>query len=183
MKTIHLALYSFSELSANAKDEALNEHRFINVEYNWWDSIYEDAERSGLKITGFEFESSWYCNAHFIHDAIHCAGEIMDHHGDTTPTYQIALSFWAKRSQIVRTWPKDENWEFKHQGDLDEGLDRVEANFLIHLQWAYHSLLIEEYNFQTSDEAITATFEAQEFYFTADGKLATRLEKLIETQI
>ena len=183
MKSIHLNLYRFGELSAFAKDEALNKYRFINVEDTWWDSIYEDAERSGLKITGFEFESGYYCNARFVHDAIHCAGEIMDNHGDATPTYAIALSFWAKRNQLVRNWPKDENGEFMQQDDLDNELDRIEDAFLTHLQWAYHSLLIEEYNYQTADEAVTATFEAQDFHFTADGKMANRLEKLIKTQI
>lgn len=181
MKTIQINLYPFAELSEEAKEKALDEHRFINVDNDWWDSVYEDAKQAGLKITGFKLENGYYCNAEFIADAVHCAGKILDNHGKSTDTHKTALSFWTERDKIIDRWPRDENGEFIHVGDLDAELDRVEDDFLTVIRWAYHSLLIKEYNFQTGDQAVTETFEANDFHFTADGILATRLEKLTPT--
>jgi hypothetical protein len=178
MKTIQLNLYPFAELSEEAKEKALADHRFINVDYRWWESVYEDALQIGLKITGFDFETGYYCNAEFLDDAISCAGKILDNHGEPTPTYQTTLSFWTKRDETVAGWPKDANNEFENAWDLDAELDKAEEDFLTTIRWEYHSLLIQEYNYQTADKAIIATFEAQDYHFTADGRLATRLEKL-----
>ncbi|MBT2560171.1 hypothetical protein J7E50_02910 [Pedobacter sp. ISL-68] len=178
MKTVHLNLYPFAELSEDAREKALNDHRFINVDDAWWDSIYEDANQSGLKINGFEFDTGYYCNAEFTEDAIFCAGKILDAHGENTPTYQTALSFWTRRNGIVAGSPKDQNAEFENVEELDDLLDKAEDDFLTAIRWEYHSLLIREYNCQTSDTAITETLEANDYHFTADGKLATRIEKL-----
>lgn len=42
MKIINLKLYSFHELNREAKQNALNTYRGINVDFNWWDCVYED---------------------------------------------------------------------------------------------------------------------------------------------
>jgi hypothetical protein len=178
MKTIQLNIYSFAELSEEARGKALDNHRFIHVDGTWWDSVYEDAQQSGLKITGFELENGYYCNAEFTDDACFCAGEILDNHGESTETYQTALSFWTERNRMVADWPKDKNGELEFSGDWDTEMDRVEDDFLTVTRWTYHSLLIQEYNALTGDTDITETLEVQGYHFTADGRLATRLEKL-----
>ncbi|GAA3989818.1 hypothetical protein [Mucilaginibacter dorajii] len=178
MKTIELHIYLFPELSEEAQERALDDQRFTNVDSFWWDNIYEDARQIGLKIKGFELENGYYCNGEFTENACFCAGKILDSHGESTETYQIALSFRTERDRIIADWPKDEHGELASTGDLDSELDRVEDDFLTAIRWAYHSLLIQEYNFLTGDKAITETFEAQDCHFTADGRIATRLEKL-----
>jgi hypothetical protein len=42
MKTIHVNLYEFAELEALAKEKAIETDRYINVNYPWWDFIYDD---------------------------------------------------------------------------------------------------------------------------------------------
>jgi hypothetical protein len=42
MKTIALDLYSFSELNEKAREKALAEYADINVDYGWWDFVYDD---------------------------------------------------------------------------------------------------------------------------------------------
>src|SRR6187402_1337977 len=42
MKVINLKLYQFKELDRKAKENALNLYRDINVNFNWWESVYED---------------------------------------------------------------------------------------------------------------------------------------------
>ena len=43
MRTIETALYTFDELSDSAKDQAREWYRNGNLDYEWWDCIYEDA--------------------------------------------------------------------------------------------------------------------------------------------
>jgi len=55
MKTItrDYQVYSFAELSEEAKEKACKNHRYCNVEvYDWWDFVYEDfIER--MKLLGY----------------------------------------------------------------------------------------------------------------------------------
>jgi len=42
MKIIQLNLYEFAELEETAKEKAIEADRYINVDYHWWDVIYDD---------------------------------------------------------------------------------------------------------------------------------------------
>jgi hypothetical protein len=42
MQQVTLSLYSITELNGKAKEAAIEEYRYINVEHNWWDYIYDD---------------------------------------------------------------------------------------------------------------------------------------------
>ena len=44
MRTITFEIYKFDELSPEAQAKAILNNCNINIEdYNWWESIYEDA--------------------------------------------------------------------------------------------------------------------------------------------
>lgn len=66
MKTKTINLYEFDELSEDAKEKALQNLWDINVDHEWWDYIYEDAERIGLKITGFDIDRGNYCEGDIL---------------------------------------------------------------------------------------------------------------------
>lgn len=42
MKTITLQLYRFDELDKGAKEKALTVYRYLNVDFDWWDFLYDD---------------------------------------------------------------------------------------------------------------------------------------------
>lgn len=119
MKTIQLNIYLFAELKGNARENAIKEHRFINVETKCWQFLYEDAEMAGLKIKGFDLDRAFYCNADSIEDAIKTAGLILENHDEPTNPYQLALTFTKGRDELVQTWPKKANGEFTDMDDLD----------------------------------------------------------------
>ncbi|WDF55796.1 hypothetical protein [Mucilaginibacter sp. KACC 22063] len=181
MKTIQLNLYHFSELSEEAQKKALADHQDFNVSHNWWDNVYEDAKTVGLKITGFDLDRAWYCNAEYIHDALYTARQISLNHGGKTGTFLTTAEFQLRRDQIVNTWPKDENGEFEQTDGLDNSLDEVENQYLKALCRQYLHILDLEYDYLTSDEAIADVLTANDYWFTADGKIATHLEKLALT--
>lgn len=181
MRTIELKLYQFAELSEQAKQKAITDNADFNVNYNWWDMVYEDAKNAGLKITGFDLDRAHYCNAEFIHDAIFTARQVRIDHGEQTDTYAEAEEFQDRRDFIVNTWPKDENGEFEQLDELDVALDECEDNFLKGMSKRYLRLLDNEYDHLTSDEAIANALIANDYWFTADGKMATHLVKLAQT--
>ena len=54
MKQILVNLYKFSELSETAQKKAIEKQYDISIDYEWWDFIYDDARRIGLKINAFD---------------------------------------------------------------------------------------------------------------------------------
>jgi len=46
MKTIEINLYQFNELSESAKQTAIEWYRSVNLDYDWWEFIYDDAKES-----------------------------------------------------------------------------------------------------------------------------------------
>lgn len=55
MKQHTITTYSFNELSQEAQETAKFENlRNLNVDYEWYGFIYDDAEQIGLRITAFD---------------------------------------------------------------------------------------------------------------------------------
>ena len=66
MREITVKVYSFAELSDDAKKRALNAFRDINVEYDWWtygayDTICTAGKLLGLEIGDIHFDTDSYC--------------------------------------------------------------------------------------------------------------------------
>ena len=49
MKTINVNLYTFEELSPEAQKKAIEKYHDINVDYNWWEFIYENFTEKNNK--------------------------------------------------------------------------------------------------------------------------------------
>ena len=83
MKTVTINLYQFSELSDEAKENAIKELYDINVDSDWWNSTYEDAAQINLKIKGFDIDRGSYVNAELIESANNTAELIIMNHGES----------------------------------------------------------------------------------------------------
>lgn len=63
MKTIELKLFNFEELSDKAQKKALEDHRYIETDYDWWEFTYEDfkqfCEEIGVKVEKINFQLSY----------------------------------------------------------------------------------------------------------------------------
>jgi len=171
-ETITRTLYSFDELSEDAKEAAINNCRDYNANYDWWEFTFEDAANAGLKITSFDLDRSRHAEGEWITSARECAQSILDEHGETCETYKTSEAFLAERDGLVDAWPKDEDGEFENEGDLDDELDDIESEFLKSIVEDYSIMLQKEYEYLYSDEAIQETIEANEYEFTEDGEQA-----------
>ena len=172
MRTQTIKLYQFSELSDDAKEKAIDNYCGINVDYQWWEFMYDDAKTAGIEITSFDLDRNRHCMGQFVDSASSCAEAIIKNHGDTCSTYQEAKNFEKARNEIVDSAPKDEDGEWEDEYKLDNDLDEIESEFLRTMLEEYAVMLQKEYEHLVSAESIQETIEANEFEFTEDGQRA-----------
>lgn len=174
MQTVSINTYKFAELSAEAKQTAIENLCDINVDHNWWEFVYEDAKTIGLQITGFDLDRNKHCTGLLIDGMAECCRLIMSNHGEKTDTHLLAFNYLEDYDKLVEKYSdginkdivaEDNTWEF------DQEADELEADFLNALLEEYASILQNDYEYLTSDEAIIQTIEDNDYDFTEDGKL------------
>lgn len=163
MRTIRTKVYKFSELSESAQQKAIEKFYDINVDYEWWEFIYEDAANIGLKITGFDIDRASYCEGDFTLSAHEVAANIIRDHGEQCETYKTAQSFLDTVNEIQGKYEELEGYDYE-----DEMME-AEDEFLKSLLEDYRIMLSNEYDYKTSKEAIIETIEANEYEFKKDG--------------
>lgn len=170
MRTIRIKAYKFDELSAKAKEKAIEWAYYLNVDYDWWTFTYEDADRIGLKINEFDIDRQNYCKAEFISGPEECAYLIEKEHGENCGTYNAAKDYLAARDVVIDGAARDENGDFEDEYEVNENLDKLDREFLKILQAEYLSSLRSEYEYLTSEESIIEIIRSNEYEFTAEGK-------------
>ena len=155
MKTIQINLYKFDEVPEEAQRAAHDKYADINVDYNWLDSTYEDAERIGLQITEFDLDRSRYAGGEFIEPAAEVAQNILKEHGEACRTRKTALCFLEQQAAWIQ----------------DDKFGSHEENFRMDLLDDYSRTLQAESEYLQSDEAVKETLIANEYDFTIDGKI------------
>lgn len=145
--------YEFDELSSKAKEKARDWFREGALDYDWWDATYDDAKRSGLKISGFDLDNNYpSIDAKLVTNAHVSAKAIIADHGKETATYKIAKRF-------LETASNDPGEE-----------DREDQEYLSELKDAYLKILTDEAEYLTSDESVDESIRANEYEFYKDGE-------------
>lgn len=171
-ETTTRTLYKLNELSQDAQDKAIESLWDINVDYEWWEWAFDDAERIDLRISEFDLDRSSYVKADFLESAEQTAHKIIDKHGNTFDTYRTAETYLSDRDELIATAPRDADGEFENEFKLDSDLDSLDEDFLHSLCEDYRIVLTREYEYLTSREAIVETIDANEYEFTATGELS-----------
>ena len=166
MRIKETKVYKFDELSDNAKEKALNELYDINVDYDWWDSIYEDAENIGLKLKTFDLDRNRHATGEFILSATEVAANVIRDHGDQCETYKTAQEFLDEQNKYPM--PDDDSDEFSVWEDK---MLELEDEFLKSLLEDYSIILQKEYEYLTSEEAIIESIKANDYVFDENGNL------------
>ena len=171
VETVKRNLYSFGELSEEAKEKAIERLYDLNVDHDWWDSVYEDAERVGLKITSFDLDRGSYVKGKFTQSAEAVANAILQEHGPNADTVETAQQYIFELEHLRDPY-SDENRGNDDFDPDDIDTEEIDKEFLRMLCEDYRIMLQEEYDYLTSEEAIIETIQANEYEFTEDGKLA-----------
>ena len=167
-RVTRITVYTFDELSDDAKQNAVENLYDLNIDYDWWESTYEDAKQIGCKIEGFDTGRGSNCDL-VCKDACRTARLILENHGNECDTFKLAEEYAKDHEKIIYDADKDEDGEILYDADALTDLD---AEFERALGEEYLSILRQEYDYQTSEEAIIETIKANEYEFTEEGKLA-----------
>ena len=149
MQTHIVTTYSFTELDERAKERARDWYRIGALEYDWWEYVYEDAERIGLKITGFDLGRAQSITGELQKGVHEVVQSIIAEHGSSCGTYKFAQAYYSRKHS---GWPMDEE-EFTQQ-----------------LLEEYRVILDHEYEYLLSDECIDESLEANDYQFTEQGE-------------
>jgi hypothetical protein len=171
MKTKTITLYTFDELSDKAKERAIEKLYDINVGYGWWDITYEDAKNIGCEIAAFDTGRGDYCTLK-CSDAHDTAEMILRDHGETCDTYKLAEEYMKDHDAIIERMEYDDDGECVNEYETDEKLDALAKEFTRALGEGYLSMLRKEYEYLTSEEAISETIRANGYDFDENGNLA-----------
>jgi len=181
-ETVTINIYQFAELSVEGQEKAINNLFDINVDHDWWDFTYEDAERIGLKITSFDLDRYRHCKGEFIESAVDVAKAILAEHGEHCDTYRTAQDYLIEyKRSVIRQCQDDadmfcvpgsssgysEYCDYCNEIDTED----IDLEFLKSLLEDYSMMLQRECDYLTSEKAIIETIEANEYEFTANGKL------------
>lgn len=170
--TVEHTVYTWDELTDKAKKHALEELWDINVDCEWWDWTYEDAENIGLNITEFDLDHGTI-DGNLTDSALSTANKIMAEHGKDCKTYVTAMGYLHDYAILIEQERLE--WDAEKEGyefDTDEAdTDDIDREFLRSLLEDYRILLQREYGYQTSEEAIIETILANEYEFDANGNL------------
>ena len=175
MREETINVYRYDELSEEVKERVLERMSDVNVDYKWWEFVFEDAETIGLKLEAFDLGSTYrgaYCDGTWIDDAEEAAEKILQEHGEECETYKDALDFQAELKQAMLIYERHEDYdpesmEFEDSAEYEDMCEE----FLRTLLEDYRIILEKEYEYLTSEEAIVDTIEANEYEFTKDGEI------------
>lgn len=174
MRTETREIFTFQELSENAKQKAIEKLSNINLDYDWWEFEYEDAANIGLKLTAFELDRNKHAQGFFLNSATEVADKIMSEHGNECETYKTAFNFLNERDTLVRKFSDGVNFDVVTENnayEFDQECNELEEQFLENLLSDYSDILQKQYEHLYSNESIIETIEANEYEFTKDGQL------------
>jgi hypothetical protein len=162
MKIKKIKTFTFEELSDKAKDSALNQFRGVHVDYfDWYHQVYDDANEIGIQITGFDIGRPNFITGKFNSNnwSIDCANKIIKNHGETCETYKLAQQFIEDYSKF------DSDSEDYSPMEFEE----FEEQFLQNILEEYLTTLKHDYDYRTSDEAVSEYIIDTEIVFDENG--------------
>lgn len=173
MKTVTITLYKFDELPAEVQEKAISKYSAINVDYSWWDYIYEDAWNVNLKITEFDLDRKYDIKGSLLYEPANTAIEILNKHGKDTDTHQLAEQYFSEYRRVKFKYSDDivSDVPIDKLDDFEEDLEPYNEQFEVDLLNCYWRMLRDEYEYLTSEEQIKETLIANEYDFTIEGEI------------
>lgn len=166
-----ITTYKYDELSDAAKEKARAWFAQGALVHEWWDFIYDDAARCGLKITSFDLGRRRHAEGKLTMSAIDVAMKIKSEHGEACETYKTAMEFIGVHDEYHGvngkiTLAGDDSY------DLEQEFEDHETEFLRSILDDFSIILQKEYEFQLSEEVIEEAIRAGDYDFLESGKIS-----------
>ena len=194
MRVVETKIYTFEELSATAKEVAIENHRDVNTYDGWWEPIFEgiteQAEQAGFHVGNIYFSGFWSQGDGAMFEYTTLGDTLLNKFVD-----QLDLSPLRKewlRSQTFAQGRGDHSGHYYHENCCSHVID-FEPNFSTYgnfWEWIgsfadqYEEFVIAEYKSLcrelysrleiynddlTSDEEVAETIIMNEWEFDVDG--------------
>ena len=160
-KTRHITVYQFDELDEKAKERARDWYRSAGLDYDWYESTYDDAAEVGLEITGFDVGRGSECTGKLTESVAESIKAILKNHGEMCETYKTATQFKAGLELLD---PESDEY--------DNELETLEKEYLEALCEDYLSILRAEFEYLYTAESVDENILANEYEFLEDGTRA-----------
>jgi hypothetical protein len=190
MRIKETKVYPFDELDDKAKDRAREWYREGALDYEWWDSTYDDA-KTCLALAGFTVEEIYFSGFSSQGDGACFKGSWSA--ADTKPVKAMRQhapkdkelhAIAATMRRIARKQP-DAAMSVKQRGhyshehctefSVDARTPELEEQIIETsrdaMRWIYRQLE-KEYEWLMSDEQVDESIRANEYEFTEEGKPA-----------
>lgn len=164
MKTIKTTVYTFDELSEEAKENARDWYREGALNYDWWDGIYDGAKMVGLKIDHFDCYRR-DIGISFTESAEHTAREIKLR-GERCSGFMLADQFLT---DVMAIEPKAAEDGDPIEPDETEEYNELCKEFLKELGQEYLFLLDKEIDWLLSDTCVDEMLRSLPYTFTENG--------------
>lgn len=186
MRTIRTKVYKFDELSEQAKQVAIEEHRDINVDWDWYEPMFEGFKEQ-LEEVGFYDVDIFFSGFYSQGDGASFDGKInplkfaetenekrvaklIDNgllEGFTIEKTSYASHYSHEKTRYVDVWRDDRK-------NIDSVLvslcEKIEAKRLELSKQIYNDLY-KAYEELQSDEFISETLVANDYEFLSNGKM------------
>ena len=163
MKTIEIKVYKFEELDKQTKEKVIDNYRNINVEdFQWYDWIKEDFIRLGLEIRSFDLDRGSFAEIH-IEDFEQTSKSIIKEFRNSVAIKQTAKNYLDEYNKIQANFKEDE--------DIERELEILDEEYQKEYSEDILSYLRANYEWETSDESVINTIEANDYDFTTEGKI------------
>ena len=156
-----IEVFTFDELSEQAKEQARNWYREGALDYDWWEYMYEDAKRAGLEIQEFDLDRNKHVKGRLLVSAEESIKAILKDHGKDCDTYKLAQEYKQGLKLLKKS---DPDYESEHE--------RITEEYTEALCEEYASLLQHEYEYLLSDESVDENIRGNEYEFTETGERA-----------
>ena len=188
MKTVTVSVYEIIELNDKAIQTAIENHRDINVDHDWWQNVYEDF-KSICEILGVEtddIEFAMFCQGsgasftgtyQYKSDALdkikeyapndeklHAIADALHACGECSATIN-RQAHHSSHENSVTIYVYDKDGDYAENETQDAVIDAL-RNLM---RWLFKSLE-EDYEYLTSDEAVVDTIDANAYTFTENGE-------------
>jgi hypothetical protein len=172
MRIHETKVYQFDELSDEAKETAIEQCAYWNVDgLDWWEWVYDDAREIGLEIEEFDITRRSSCSGKWHLSAVESAKAIITNHGESCDTHKDAKAFLDEYYKLRNAFEQSADYDPDYQEfDDTDDYEVMEDEFYHTIQEDYRIMLEQEYEYLTSEEAIIETIEANAIEFTENGK-------------
>lgn len=190
MRKETINIFAFEELSEEAQEKVIREFWDINLDYDWWHWTFDDAENVGIKIDGFDIDWGNSISGS-VYDLETVCNKIVIEHGESTETAILAREYLDKfivlNARLDRAVDVMDEIDRRYDDLNPEKADRVydtadkiveacedeiqdlSEEFEKDILECYLTILRNEYEYLTSEDAIKEHICANEYEFTEDG--------------